>query len=97
MKINWWLIVGFAGQAAFFMRFLVQWLVSEKRKQSTVPVMFWYFSLAGGVTLFIYALHIKDPVFMLGQGCGLFIYIRNLMLIKNNKKEHLCKTSPDSA
>ncbi|HHN74375.1 MAG TPA: hypothetical protein ENK10_04025 [Acidobacteria bacterium] len=76
-----WMTVGFAGQAMFSMRFLVQWLASEKQKRSVVPRAFWYFSVAGGVILLSYAIHRLDPVFILGQGMGLFIYGRNLWLI----------------
>jgi len=82
-----WIILGFIGQTAFFMRFLVQWIASEKRGESFIPIYFWYLSLSGGVILLIYAIHIGDPVFTLGQSCGVIVYIRNLMLIyKNNKK-----------
>lgn len=80
-----WLIIGFLGQALFSMRFLIQWIYSEKNKRSIIPKAFWYFSLAGGITLFTYALYREDPVFILGQGLGIFIYIRNLMLIRNFK------------
>jgi len=76
-----WLMIGFAGQALFSMRFIVQWIKSERMRRSVVPLAFWYFSLAGGVTLFAYALHRNDPVFILGQGLGIFIYLRNLWLI----------------
>ncbi len=90
--MNAWVIVGFIGQSAFFMRFLVQWIVSEKRGESVIPIYFWYLSLAGGAILFIYAIHINDPVFTLGQSCGLLVYIRNLMLIsKNNNKRVLSR------
>lgn len=77
-----WLILGFSGQFFFFLRFFIQWIVSEKRKESTVPISFWYMSIAGGIILFLYALHRKDPVFILGQSMGVFIYARNLYLIK---------------
>jgi len=77
-------MVGFAGQFLFSMRFLIQWISSEKAKKSIIPKAFWYFSLAGGLTLLTYAIYRKDPVFILGQGLGLFIYIRNLILIKKN-------------
>ena len=80
-----WLIIGFLGQALFSMRFIIQWIYSEKNKRSIIPKAFWYFSLAGGITLFTYALYREDPVFILGQGLGIFIYIRNLMLIRNFK------------
>jgi lipid-A-disaccharide synthase-like uncharacterized protein len=76
-----WLIIGFAGQALFTLRFLAQWIASEKARKSTVPVVFWWLSLAGGFVLLAYALHRRDPVFALGQAAGLFIYARNLVLI----------------
>lgn len=85
--MNGWLIVGFGAQICFFMRFLVQWVVSEKRGKSVIPIYFWYLSLFGGLTLLTYAIHIKDPVFIVGQSMGSFIYIRNLMLIYKNKKK----------
>ena len=80
-----WLVVGFMGQALFSARFLVQWLTSERRKKSVVPLAFWYFSVAGGATLLAYAIHRQDPVFIVGQGAGLFIYLRNLQLIYRQK------------
>jgi len=80
-----WLILGFLGQALFSMRFLIQWIHSEKHKKSIIPKAFWYFSLAGGITLFSYAILRQDPVFIAGQGLGLFIYMRNLMFIRNEK------------
>ena len=86
MSINKiWLGIGFLGQFLFSMRFIVQWIVSERRKESVIPVYFWYFSLAGGITLLSYAIYRKDPVFILGQLFGVFIYIRNLMFIHRDK------------
>lgn len=76
-----WLTVGFAGQAMFTMRFLVQWLSSEKHKRSVIPLAFWYFSIAGGLILLAYAIYRRDPVFILGQSTGIFIYSRNLYFI----------------
>lgn len=81
-----WIVLGFLGQLLFTMRFLVQWLASERAKKSVIPLSFWFFSLGGGTLLFAYALYRRDPVFILGQGLGLFIYIRNLWLIANEKK-----------
>ena len=81
-----WLAVGFAGQALFSVRFLVQWVYSERRRRSLIPIAFWYFSLAGGATLFVYALHIGDPVFILGQSIGVLIYTRNLYLIHKDRQ-----------
>jgi len=82
-----WLVLGFAGQALFSSRFLVQWVYSERHKQSLIPTAFWYFSLAGGATLFIYALHIGDPVFVLGQSVGVLIYSRNLYFIHKQRRQ----------
>ena len=76
-----WLGVGLLGQALFSARFLVQWIASERKKESVVPRQFWYFSLGGGLTLLFYALYRHDPVFILGQGAGLFVYARNLYFI----------------
>ncbi len=78
---RWWLLVGFLGQGLFTMRFVIQWLSSERLRRSVIPVAFWYFSLAGGITLFAYALWREDPVFIVGQATGLVIYIRNLYFI----------------
>jgi lipid-A-disaccharide synthase-like uncharacterized protein len=86
-ETNIWLIIGFAGQFLFFMRFFVQWLASEKAKRSVIPETFWYFSIFGGFVLFVYAaVHLRDPVISLGQGMGLFIYVRNLYLIRSEKR-----------
>lgn len=82
-----WLIVGFAGQTLFSMRFLVQWIYSERRRASVIPIAFWYFSLAGGATLFCYSLFRQDPVFIVGQSVGIFIYLRNLYFIYRPKPE----------
>lgn len=74
------LILGFFGQALFSARFLVQWIASERARRSVVPRAFWWLSLGGGLTLFLYAIARQDPVFMVGQGAGLAIYVRNLRL-----------------
>ncbi|MCI0508241.1 MAG: lipid-A-disaccharide synthase N-terminal domain-containing protein [Gammaproteobacteria bacterium] len=81
-----WLVIGFSGQALFSMRFIAQWIASEKQKKSIIPVAFWYFSIAGGITLLSYALYKQDPVFILGQAMGLFIYARNLYFIFRDRK-----------
>src|SRR5437899_7020848 len=65
-----WLSVGLVGQAFFSMRFMVQWIASERRKESVIPISFWFFSIGGGLTLFTYALHRLDPVFILGEGAA---------------------------
>ena len=83
MQADWiWLAIGFAGQALFSARFLVQWLASERRGRSVVPLAFWYFSVLGGMTLLAYAIYRADPVFIVGQLGGLVIYLRNLQLIR---------------
>lgn len=81
-----WLAVGFIGQGLFFMRFLVQWLASEKRKESVIPTAFWYFSIGGGAILLAYAIWRQDPVFIMGQSMGVLIYSRNLYFIHGRKK-----------
>lgn len=82
-----WLSIGFLGQGLFFLRFFVQWLASEKVKKSVVPAAFWYFSLAGGAVLLTYAIYRQDPVFIFGQGSGLFIYLRNIHFLRMTKNE----------
>lgn len=82
-----WLSIGFLGQFLFAMRFLWQWLQSEKQKKSVIPESFWYFSLSGGIILTIYAIHLRDPVYILGQSTGLFVYLRNLYFIVKAKEE----------
>ena len=76
------IIVGFAGQGLFAMRFIIQWLSSEKQAKSVIPVAFWYFSIGGGAVLLLYAIWRQDPVIICGQGLGLFIYLRNLYFIR---------------
>jgi lipid-A-disaccharide synthase-like uncharacterized protein len=82
----WWVIVGLTGQLMFSMRFLIQWISSERARKSVMPVAFWYFSIAGGLILFAYAVYRKDPVFILGQATGIIIYSRNLYLIHAEKR-----------
>ncbi len=82
-----WLGIGFLGQGLFSARFIVQWLQSERQKKSVIPVAFWYFSIAGGATLLVYAIHIKDPVIILGQATGLFVYLRNLYFVFYERKQ----------
>lgn len=84
---KFFLIWGFAAQAIFAARFIVQWIVSEKEKKSVIPMAFWYLSLTGGFMLLIYALYRKDPVFILGQASGLIVYIRNIVLRHREQKQ----------
>jgi lipid-A-disaccharide synthase-like uncharacterized protein len=78
---NLWVAFGFLAQVMFFGRFFLQWIVSERRQECVVPVGFWWLSIVGGVMLFAYAVHRRDPVFIAGQGCGMLIYLRNLYFI----------------
>jgi lipid-A-disaccharide synthase-like uncharacterized protein len=84
---NGWILFGFGGQFLFMMRFVVQWYVSERRKRVTVPVVFWYISIAGSLTILIYAVHRRDVVFIAGQGLACSIYVRNLMLIYRRRRQ----------
>lgn len=77
-----WVLFGLAGQLLFTARFVVQWIASERAGRSTIPIAFWYFSIGGGVVLLSYAIYRADPVFILGQSMGVFIYARNLWLIR---------------
>lgn len=77
-----WIAIGLAGQLLFSARFLIQWLASERQKRSMIPIAFWHFSIGGGLLLLLYSVHRMDPVFILGQSMGLFIYARNLSLIR---------------
>ena len=82
------LIIGFLGQGIFASRFIFQWLYSEKKGESAIPTIFWYLSVFGGIGLLTYAIFRKDPVIIVGQMFGIFIYLRNLILIyrKSNEK-----------
>ncbi len=80
------LVIGFLGQGLFASRFVVQWIYSEKKGESSIPVIFWYLSIFGGVGLLVYAISRKDPVIITGQLFGIFIYMRNLILIYRKKK-----------
>jgi lipid-A-disaccharide synthase-like uncharacterized protein len=81
VKLDWWVLLGYAGQALFTMRFVVQWIATERARKSVIPVAFWFFSIGGGLLLFGYALYKRDPVFILGQGLGVFVYLRNLYFV----------------
>lgn len=89
-----WLLIGFVGQGVFTARFLVQWIASERRRDSVVPVAFWWLSLAGGTTLLAYAIHRRDPVIIVGQALGVFIYVRNLMLVEKGKRRSARRSTP---
>lgn len=96
LNLNLWMLVGFAGQALFSARFIVQWLASERARRSVVPAAFWFLSLGGGAVLLAYAIHRRDPVFILGQGAGLFIYLRNLSLLRGHRKRSQAQADADT-
>ncbi len=76
-----WLAIGFLGQGLFFGRWVVQWIASERKSESQIPIAFWYMSLVGGLITLAYAIYRKDPVFIAGQSVGAVVYVRNLVLI----------------
>ncbi len=84
-----WIAIGFIGQVCFSMRFIVQWIATERQKQSVIPVLFWYFSIAGSALLLSYAIYKKDPVFILGQSFGFIVYLRNLYFVNKGRNEKL--------
>jgi lipid-A-disaccharide synthase-like uncharacterized protein len=85
-RADWWLILGFVAQALFTMRFLVQWIASERAGHSVIPLAFWIFSIGGGILLLIYALYRRDAVFIAGQAFGVFVYLRNLYFVLRDRK-----------
>ena len=92
-----WLVIGFIGQAIFGSRFLIQWIASERKRESHIPVQFWYLSIAGSTITTAYAIHRRDPVFIVGQATGLVIYVRNLMLIYRAQRPTTTDTPPPGA
>ena len=86
MPAEVWLVIGFLGQACFASRFLVQWMASERAGRSVVPRVFWYLSIAGGAIVLCYAIWRRDPVFIVGQSAGLFVYLRNLVLLRREDR-----------
>jgi lipid-A-disaccharide synthase-like uncharacterized protein len=97
MKWDLWVIFGLIGQLLFGSRFIVQWVASERRKSSYIPITFWYLSLSGGIVTTVYAIHKKDPVFIIGQSAGLLVYIRNLALIYRSSDAEPGTAQPPSA
>jgi lipid-A-disaccharide synthase-like uncharacterized protein len=87
LQFDAWVVVGFIAQALFSARFLVQWIASERAGRSIIPTAFWLFSIGGGVLLFAYSLYRKDPVFIAGQGLGLFVYLRNLYFVLRDRRQ----------
>jgi lipid-A-disaccharide synthase-like uncharacterized protein len=86
-NFDWWVVLGFAAQLMFTMRFVVQWIETERQKKSVIPLAFWIFSIAGGLLLLLYALYRRDPVFIAGQAFGVFVYLRNLQFVLREQKK----------
>jgi lipid-A-disaccharide synthase-like uncharacterized protein len=86
VRLDWWVILGFVAQIMFTMRFVVQWVASEKVGHSVIPLAFWFFSIGGGVLLLAYALYRRDPVFIAGQAFGVFVYLRNLQFVLRDRR-----------
>jgi lipid-A-disaccharide synthase-like uncharacterized protein len=84
---RWWLLLGFCGQVLFMGRFVLQWLASEREGRSVLSVAFWHLSIAGALVLLAYAAHRRDPVFVAGQGLGVAIYLRNLRLVRRERRQ----------
>src|SRR5208337_1724960 len=95
-RLTFWLLTGFLGQALFTARFVVQWLVSERKRDSVVPVAFWWLSLLGGGVLLSYAISRQDPVIIVGQAMGLLVYVRNLILVAQARR-HTAGRATDAA
>lgn len=85
INLDFFAVIGFVGQGLFSMRFIIQWLASERAGKSVIPFSFWIFSLGGSVLLLTYAIYRKDPVFILGQAPNVLIYSRNIYLLKKGK------------
>jgi lipid-A-disaccharide synthase-like uncharacterized protein len=85
-RLDWWVVAGFIAQGLFAMRFLVQWIASERAGRSVIPLAFWIFSICGGLLLLVYALYRKDPVFIAGQAFGVFVYLRNVYFVLRERK-----------
>jgi lipid-A-disaccharide synthase-like uncharacterized protein len=86
VSLDGWVLLGFLAQAFFTARFVVQWIASERAGKSVVPLAFWLFSIGGGLLLLVYALYRRDPVFILGQGFGVFVYLRNLYFVMRERR-----------
>ena len=89
-RLDWWVILGLVAQGLFTMRFVVQWIASERAGRSVIPLAFWFFSIAGGLLLLVYALYRKDAVFIAGQAFGVFVYLRNLYFVLRERRATAC-------
>lgn len=94
---TFWLCIGFGGQAVFTARFLVQWLASEKKGESVIPLAFWYLSIAGSWLLLSYACYRRDPVIITGQLFGVIVYTRNVVLIRRKQSAQAQSEKPEQS
>ena len=86
-KFEWWVLLGYLAQIMFTMRFVVQWIASERVGKSVIPIAFWWCSIGGGLLLLVYALYRRDPVFIAGQSFGVFVYLRNLYFVLRDRRQ----------
>jgi lipid-A-disaccharide synthase-like uncharacterized protein len=86
INLDWWVALGVLAQLMFTLRFVVQWIASERANKSVIPIAFWYFSIFGGLLLLLYALVRRDPVFIAGQAFGVFVYARNLYFVLRDRR-----------
>ena len=86
LNVDWWVLLGFVAQALFTLRFVVQWIASERAGHSVFPIAFWFLSIGGGILLLVYAFYRKDPVFIAGQSFGVFVYLRNLYFVMRDRR-----------
>ena len=96
IRFDWWVVLGLIAQGLFTMRFLVQWIGSERAGHSVIPLAFWLFSIGGGILLLVYALYRRDPVFIAGQAFGVFVYLRNLYFVMRDRRAKV-STKPSAA
>lgn len=89
IRLDWWVVLGFVAQAFFTMRFVVQWIASERVGKSVIPIAFWWCSIGGGLLLLVYALYRRDPVFIAGQSFGVFVYLRNLYFVLRERRQRV--------
>jgi lipid-A-disaccharide synthase-like uncharacterized protein len=87
-KFDFWLLFGLLAQLVFAARFLVQWISSERAGKSVIPFAFWVLSIGGGLMTLLYGLVKREPVIILGQALATLIYVRNVVLIFRERRQH---------
>jgi len=94
VRLDWWAAFGFMAQVVFGLRFITQWIASEREGRSIIPMSFWILSIIGSLMLLLYALVRRDPVYILGQGPNVLIYVRNVILVRRERAKAAAKPSP---